>query len=172
MVDPTTTTNNTSLREATAIATDFGTSDTQANTLGIGPALLANNTVEATRKKPALGDVFRFQPNNCAEWSVFSSLIDDKALIHRYVFEGTCLEKNTVRQMLVLSQQNRMFVLHTMPSALRKKRFLPPFSESHHILILSYRLGANVVQTSLQPIRLLEGNERYTGTCDGFSVKN
>ncbi|KDR67761.1 hypothetical protein GALMADRAFT_216159 [Galerina marginata CBS 339.88] len=27
--------------------------------------------LEATKKKPAAGDMFRFQPNNCVEWNLF-----------------------------------------------------------------------------------------------------
>ncbi|KDR84302.1 hypothetical protein GALMADRAFT_220087 [Galerina marginata CBS 339.88] len=46
---------------------------TQASTVDT-PALSAPGgpkNLEATKKKPAARDVFRFQPNNCVEWNIF-----------------------------------------------------------------------------------------------------
>ena len=97
-----------------------GTNDVQAITPGMAPAVSAHNNVEATRKKPALGDVFRFQPNNCAEWSV--SLFSRWRQIVDFISQGISLEKNTVKPTLVLGQPNRMFVLRMMPLALTKNK--------------------------------------------------
>ncbi|KAF8968968.1 hypothetical protein BDZ97DRAFT_1754910 [Flammula alnicola] len=56
-----------------AAAAGNSADETQVNAVN-APALAAlpaHNNVEATKKKPAAGDIFRFQPNNCAEWNLF-----------------------------------------------------------------------------------------------------
>lgn len=58
-----TATHSTTTGESTA-ATANGA---QANTVNLA-MLSAHNNVEAIKKKPAAGDIFRFQPTNCAEW--------------------------------------------------------------------------------------------------------
>ena len=55
-----------------AAAGENSADETRANTGNIPvlagvPALPAHNN-EATKKRPAAGDIFRFQPNNCVEW--------------------------------------------------------------------------------------------------------
>ncbi len=52
---------------AIATATPAGDDTIQENMLGIIQALPVHPTVKDTKKK---GDIFRFQPNNCMEWSV------------------------------------------------------------------------------------------------------
>ncbi|KAF8155446.1 hypothetical protein B0H34DRAFT_675645 [Crassisporium funariophilum] len=46
---------------------------TQASTVDTPTlsALCSPKILEATKKKPAVGDMFRFQPNNCVEWNLF-----------------------------------------------------------------------------------------------------
>jgi hypothetical protein len=55
-----------------AAAAENRADETQANTVNMPvfagvPAVPVHND-EATKKRPAAGDIFRFQPNNCAEW--------------------------------------------------------------------------------------------------------
>jgi len=57
--------------DTTQMVAGNGFHDVRVNIPDTAPAS-AHSNVEATKKKPAPGDVFRFQPNNCAEWSVSS----------------------------------------------------------------------------------------------------